>query len=79
MPSIRIKTLAGSISGSEIRKARLAAKMSQLDLAKMLKTTQSNISAIEQGERSVTMKTLAKVAKATKHKFNVPILVPEEK
>ena len=48
----------------EIVKAREARKMSQCDLAAVLKTKQQTVSRIERGAQNVTVATLHKIAKA---------------
>lgn len=44
--------------GSQIKKLRLKAAMTQADLAKKLKTSQSVIARIENGKQNLTIRTL---------------------
>ena len=48
----------------QIIKLRKKAKMSQLELAKKIHTTQSNVARIESGQQNFTVNLLNKVAKA---------------
>ena len=55
----------------EIAKAREAAKMSQGELARALKTKQQTISRIERGAQNVTIETLDRIARAMKLSLQV--------
>jgi transcriptional regulator with XRE-family HTH domain len=54
---------------AELHKARLRAGLSQAQLAKRMKTTQSAIARLESGRPSTT--TLSRFAKATGHKLKI--------
>jgi ribosome-binding protein aMBF1 (putative translation factor) len=49
----------------EIARARQRAGLSQVELAKRMRTTQSTIARLERGGRSPSIKTLRKLAEAT--------------
>ena len=49
----------------EIARARQRAGLSQVELARRMKTTQSTIARLERGGRSPSVKTLRKLAEAT--------------
>jgi transcriptional regulator with XRE-family HTH domain len=50
--------------GQRLRAIRLAQDMSQVKLAELLGITQSNVSGLERGVRSLTIHQVAKLAKA---------------
>lgn len=58
----------------EVAKAREAAKMSQGELARALKTKQQTISRIECGMQNVTVETLDRIARALKGSLEVRII-----
>lgn len=60
----------------EVAKAREAAKMTQGELARVLKTKQQTISRIEQGAQNVTVETLDRIARALKGSLQVRIVTP---
>jgi ribosome-binding protein aMBF1 (putative translation factor) len=60
----------------EVAKAREAAKMTQGELARKLKTKQQTISRIEQGAQNVTVETLDRIARALKGSLQVRIVTP---
>jgi ribosome-binding protein aMBF1 (putative translation factor) len=60
----------------EISKARDAAKMSQGELARALKTKQQTISRIECGAQNVTIETLDRIARALKLELQVRFVSP---
>ena len=55
----------------EVLTARLAAKMSQTDLAKAIGTSQSRISKWERGEEAPRVDALRRIAKATGRRLEV--------
>lgn len=58
----------------EVAKAREAAKMTQGELARVLKTKQQTISRIELGAQNVTVETLDRIARALKGSLQVRIV-----
>jgi predicted transcriptional regulator len=54
-------------------KARIAAKMTQLDVARKMKTSQSQVARLESGEHFPTIQTIYKYAKAINHKIRLDI------
>lgn len=60
----------------EIAKAREAAKVTQGELARRIKTKQQTISRIEQGAQNLTLLTLDRIARALKGSLEVRILTP---
>jgi ribosome-binding protein aMBF1 (putative translation factor) len=60
----------------EVAKAREAAKMTQGELARVLKTKQQTISRIEQGAQNVTVETLDRIARALKCSLQVRFVTP---
>ncbi len=58
----------------EVAKARGAARMSQGELARALKTRQQIISRIEQGAQNVTVETLDRIARALKGRLLIRIV-----
>lgn len=59
----------------EVAKAREAAKMTQGELARAMKTKQQTISRIESGAQNVTVETLDRIARALKGSLEVRIVV----
>lgn len=57
--------------GKNIRQIRLRADLSQTELAKKAKLTQSYLSNIEVGRQSPSKKTLARICKA----LNIPVAI----
>jgi len=57
--------------GYQISQLRKQKRISQLELAKRLKTQQSNIARIEAGKENVSVNTLEKIAKALNHPFKI--------
>ncbi|MDE2490097.1 MAG: helix-turn-helix transcriptional regulator [Elusimicrobia bacterium] len=58
----------------EVAKAREAARMTQGQLARALKTKQQTISRIEQGAQNVTVETLDRIARALKGRLQMRIV-----
>jgi DNA-binding XRE family transcriptional regulator len=58
----------------EIAKARVAAKVTQGELARRIKTKQQTISRIEQGAQNLTLVTLDRIARALKGSLEVRIV-----
>lgn len=58
----------------EIAKAREAAKVTQGELARRIKTKQQTISRIEQGSQNLTLVTLDRIARALKGSLEVRIV-----
>ena len=56
--------------GRKVREIRLAKKMSQGDVAKILSVHPTYISSIERGQRNPSLITMEKIAKALKVKIN---------
>jgi len=56
-----MKQLRTAVKMAEMREK---AKMSQVQLAKKIGTTQSNVARMESGEQNFTLSTLGKIAKA---------------
>jgi transcriptional regulator with XRE-family HTH domain len=56
---------------AEIAKARLRAGLSQAQLAKRMKTTQSAIARLESGRGRPSTTTLSRFAKATGHRLKI--------
>jgi transcriptional regulator with XRE-family HTH domain len=54
-----------------IRRARMTANLTQVELAKRLKTVQGNVSNLEQGRTQPTIRTLSRIAEATGHRLVV--------
>ena len=59
-----------------ITKAREAAKVTQVELARRIKSKQQTISRIEQGGRNLTLVTLDRIARALKGSLQVRIVTP---
>jgi len=57
----------------QIAQLRTKAKMTQLELAKKIGTTQSNVARMEKGQQNFTIDTLNKVAKTFKKDLKVSI------
>lgn len=55
----------------EVAKAREAARLTQGDLARRIKTPQQTISRIEQGAQNVTIGTLDRIARALKRDLQI--------
>jgi uncharacterized protein len=64
-----VTATAPSQVGAAIRAARMAAGLSQAELAARLKTAQANIVRLENGRSLATTRTLQRVAKATGHEL----------
>ena len=58
----------------EIAKAREAAKVTQGELARRIKTKQQTISRIEQGSQNLTLLTLDRIARALKGSLEIRIV-----
>jgi transcriptional regulator with XRE-family HTH domain len=56
---------------AEVAKARLRAGLSQAQLAKRMKTTQSTIARLESGRGKPSTRTLSRFAKATGHRLKI--------
>ncbi len=56
---------------AEVAKARMRAGLSQVQLAKRMKTTQSTIARLESGRGLPSTRTLARFAKATGHRLKI--------
>jgi transcriptional regulator with XRE-family HTH domain len=56
---------------AEVAKARLHAGLSQAELAKRMKTTQSTIARLESGRGKPSTRTLTRFAKATGHRLKI--------
>jgi transcriptional regulator with XRE-family HTH domain len=56
---------------AQLAKARLRAGLSQAQLAKRMKTTQSTIARLESGRGRPSTTTLSRFAKATGHKLRI--------
>jgi ribosome-binding protein aMBF1 (putative translation factor) len=56
---------------AEVAKARARAGLSQAELAKRMKTTQSTIARLESGRGLPSTRTLGRFAKATGHKLKI--------
>lgn len=56
---------------AEVAKARLRAGLSQTQLAKRMKTTQSAVARLESGRGRPSTRTLARFAEATGHKLKI--------
>ena len=54
-----------------VAKARLRAGLSQAQLAKRMKTTQSTVARLESGRGKPSTRTLTRFAKATGHKLKI--------
>ena len=59
-----------------ITKAREAAKMTQGELARRIKSKQQTVSRIEQGGQNLTLVTLARIARALKGSLQIRIVTP---
>ena len=60
----------------EIAKAREAAKVTQGELARRIKSKQQTVSRIEQGAQNLTLVTLDRIARALKGSLQVRIVTP---
>jgi len=60
----------------EITKAREAAKMTQGELARCIKSKQQTVSRIEQGGQNLTLVTLDRIARALKGSLQIRIVTP---
>lgn len=60
----------------EIAKAREAAKVTQGELARRIKSKQQTVSRIEQGGQNLTLVTLNRIARALKGTLQVRIITP---
>ncbi len=60
--------------GDAVRKARIASGMTQKDFAKKLKTSQSAVARLEQGQQNVTLDMLSKIAHALNRRLQIKIL-----
>ena len=56
---------------AEVAKARLHAGLSQAELARRMKTTQSTIARLESGRGKPSTRTLSRFAKATGHRLKI--------
>ncbi len=56
---------------AEVAKARVRAGLSQAELAKRMKTTQSTIARLESGRVRPSTRTLTRFAKATGHRLRI--------
>jgi transcriptional regulator with XRE-family HTH domain len=56
---------------AEVAKARLRAGLSQAQLAKRMKTTQSTVARLESGRGKPSTRTLSRFAKATGHRLKI--------
>jgi transcriptional regulator with XRE-family HTH domain len=56
---------------AEVAKARLRAGLSQAELAKRMKTTQSTVARLESGRGKPSTRTLTRFAKATGHRLKI--------
>ena len=56
---------------AEVAKARARAGLSQMQLAKRMKTTQSTIARLESGRGHPSTRTLTRLAKATGHRLKI--------
>jgi transcriptional regulator with XRE-family HTH domain len=56
---------------AEVAKARLRSGLSQAELAKRMKTTQSTIARLESGRGRPSTRTLSRFAKATGHRLKI--------
>jgi transcriptional regulator with XRE-family HTH domain len=54
-----------------VAKARLRAGLSQAELAKRMKTTQSTVARLESGRGKPSTRTLSRFAKATGHRLKI--------
>lgn len=59
-----------------ITKAREAAKMTQGELARRIKSKQQTVSRIEQGGQNLTLVTLDRIARALKGSLQIRIVTP---
>ena len=57
--------------GYEVFIARKKKRMTQADLAKKLKTTQSEVARIESGDQNVTFDKIQEIAKALNHPITI--------
>ncbi|MEK7640922.1 MAG: helix-turn-helix transcriptional regulator [Patescibacteria group bacterium] len=57
--------------GYEVFVARKKKRMTQADLAKKLKTTQSEVARIESGDQNVTFDKIQEIAKALNHPITI--------
>lgn len=60
----------------EIMKAREAAKVTQGELARRIKSKQQTVSRIEKGGQNLTLVTLARIARALKGSLQIRIVTP---
>lgn len=60
----------------EIAKAREAAKVTQGELARRIKSKQQTVSRIEQGGQNLTLVTLNRIARALKGSLQIRIVTP---
>ncbi len=56
---------------AEVAKARMRAGLTQAQLAKRMKTTQSTVARLESGRGRPSTRTLARFAKATGHRLKI--------
>ncbi len=56
---------------AEVAKARLRSGLTQAQLAKRMKTTQSTVARLESGRGKPSTRTLARFAKATGHRLKI--------
>ena len=56
---------------AEVAKARMRARLSQEELARRMKTTQSTIARLESGRGRPSTRTLDRFAKATGHRLRI--------
>ena len=61
-------------TGARIKQARLAAGLTQKELAERLGTKQTYIAALERGKKNITFSTLARYARACGKKVAVTLL-----
>jgi transcriptional regulator with XRE-family HTH domain len=64
MPSMDVRRIVGK----NVRKFRLAAKLTQAEMAERMNVDRTYIVGLEKGERNVTIETLAQAAKALRVK-----------
>lgn len=69
-----LETYEKTFIGDAIKKLRKKAGMSQADLAKKLKTTQSVVARIEMGKQNLTLQSLVKISFILGKKLHVRFL-----
>lgn len=70
--------IGAMVNGAQIREARLAAEMSQAQLARAIQSTEKNIQRWETGQNQPRVSSVALIAKATGHDIDFFLTASDE-